>query len=124
MSNTIEDFTDFFHPDKKNLQFMPENPVDRAFKLFDTHLKNITIEMKVEKSVWLYSTQCYRQLQRQINTVFEPCFTTNRTDRNSGLGLYMAKILQEDSMREQLSVRNQDYSGCFEIILPRGDKND
>ena len=55
MSDTIEDFTDFFHPDKKKVKFMPLKTVERAFKLLDTQLQHISIDIKAEKEVWLYS---------------------------------------------------------------------
>jgi len=170
MSDTIEDFTDFFHPDKKKLKFMPVNTVERAFKLLDIDLKDITIEMEAENDTWLYSFENeYLQVllsilhnaidnfnarsvqdpkiqvilkifgemvslsiidngggikSKEINAIFEPYFTTNCTDKNSGLGLYMAKILVEESMHGQLRVHNQDNSACFEIIVPKGEKND
>ena len=55
MSDTIEDFTDFFHPDKKKVKFMPLKTVERAFKLLDTQLQHISIDIKAGKEVWLYS---------------------------------------------------------------------
>jgi signal transduction histidine kinase len=170
MSDTIEDFTDFFHPDKKKVKFMPLKTVERAFKLLDTQLQHISIDIKAEKEVWLYSFENeYLQVlltilhnaienfnvrsvqdpkiqiilqtseeivslcildngggikSKEINTVFEPYFTTNGTGQISGLGLYMAKILVEDSMHGQLSASNQNNGACFEMTLPKGEKND
>lgn len=170
MSDTIEDFTDFFHPDKKEVKFMPMNTVERALILLDTHIQHISIDIKAEKEIWLYSFENeYLQVlltilhnaidnfntrsiqdpkiqiilqtsgekvslcildngrgieSKEIHTIFEPYFTTNCTDKNSGLGLYMAKILVEDSMQGYLTARNQDNGACFEMILPKGKKND
>jgi signal transduction histidine kinase len=169
MSNTIEDFADFFHPDKKKVKFMPLHTIDRALKLIHMHTKNIDIDIKAEKDIWLYSFENeYLQVvltilhnamdnfntkeiqtpeikiilqsseetislhihdngggitSQEINTIFEPYFTTNCTGKNSGLGLYMAKILVEDSMHGQLSVTNQVNGAHFEIMLPKGEKN-
>jgi len=170
MSDTIEDFTDFFHPDKKEIKFMPMNTVERALILLGTHLQHIGIDIKAEKEIWLYSFENeYLQVlltilhnaidnfntrsiqdpkiqiilqtsgemislcildngggieSKEINSVFEPYFTTNCTGKNSGLGLYMAKILVEDSMHGYLNARNQNNGACFEITLPQGGNND
>ncbi len=169
MSDTIEDFTDFFHPNKKEVKFMPLITVERALKLLDIHTKNITIEIKAEKNIWLYSfeneylqvllsilhnaidnfntksiqnpkIQIILQTSKEMvslcildngggirtkehDTVFEPYFTTNCTGNNSGLGLYMAKLLVEDSMHGHLSVINQKHGACFEIVLSKGEEN-
>lgn len=170
MSDTIEDFTDFFHPDKKKIKFMPLETVERALILLDTHLHDISIEIEAKEEIWLYSFENeYLQVllsilhnaidnfkarpihdpkiqiilqisgemvslcildngggitSKEIHTIFEPYFTTNCTDKNSGLGLYMAKILVEDSMQGSLNAHNQNDGACFEITLPKGEKND
>ncbi len=170
MSDTIEDFTDFFHPDKQSLKFMPLRTLERALKLLDTQIQNITVEIKAEKDIWLDSFENeYLQVlltilhnaienfntrsiqdpkieiilqtstdtvslwihdngggikHKEVNAVFEPYFTTNCTGKNSGLGLYMAKILVEDSMHGRLNVSNQNNGAGFEITLHKGAEND
>ncbi len=170
MSDTIEDFADFFHPDKKEIKFMPLTTIGRALKLIDAELKNITIEINTKKDIWLYTYENeYLQVlltilhnaienftahqitdpnihftltsskekvslfiqdngggiqTKKLKTIFDPYFTTNYTGKNSGLGLYMAKILVEESMQGTLNVTNKDGGACFEISLPKGEMND
>jgi C4-dicarboxylate-specific signal transduction histidine kinase len=166
MSDTIEDFTGFFHPDKKKTKFMPLHTVKNALKLIDMHTKYITVDIHAEKDIWLYSFENeYLQVllsilhnaidnfsarstedpkiqiiieardkevslfiqdngggirHKEINTVFEPYYTTSNSGENSGLGLYMAKILVEDSMHGILKISNRHDGACFEITLEEG----
>jgi len=60
---------------------------------------------------------------KEIEAIFDPHFTTNHTGKNSGLGLYMAKILVEESMQGTLSVTNKQRGACFTITLPQGEQN-
>jgi signal transduction histidine kinase len=170
MSNTIEDFTDFFHPDKKKIKFMPLTTIERALKLINVETKNITIEIQAKKDIWLYTyeneylqvlltilhnaienfqTKSIEQPEitillqastsevqlsicdngggiqiKHIDTIFDPYYTTNHTDKNSGLGLYMAKILVEESMFGTLSVTNEKDGACFKITLQTGEIDD
>jgi signal transduction histidine kinase len=57
-----------------------------------------------------------------MESIFDPYVTTNNTKKNSGLGLYMAKLLIEESMHGILRVKNQNGGACFEITLPKGEK--
>jgi signal transduction histidine kinase len=169
MSDTIEDFTDFFHPDKKKIKFMPLTTIERALKLIDVETKNITVKITAKKDIWFYTyeneylqvllTILHNALEnftahqtedphihftlsaekehvslyiqdngggiqtKEIEAIFDPHFTTNHTGKNSGLGLYMAKILVEESMQGTLSVTNKQRGACFTITLPQGEQN-
>ena len=51
-----------------------------------------------------------------INSIFQPYFTTKKD--GTGLGLYMAKVIIEDKMDGNISVRNEDNCVIFTIKLP------
>ncbi len=56
--------------------------------------------------------------EMDMKHIFDPYFTTKFTKEGTGLGLYMAKMMIENSMHGQLHVRNQNDGACFEIIIP------
>jgi PAS domain S-box-containing protein len=53
-----------------------------------------------------------------IERIFEPYFTTKSEGKGTGIGLYMSKMIVENSMPGKLSVRNTDSGACFRIELP------
>ncbi len=53
-----------------------------------------------------------------INKVFEPYFTTKESYNGTGLGLYMSKIIIEQNMKGQLSVKNIKNGVEFTIYIP------
>ena len=169
MSDTIEDFSGFFHPNKQAVYFNPCDTLQRAFKLIHMETRHITTDITCpDEPVTLYSyeneylqvllsilhnalenftlhqienptlkfifqtDQKYITLYIQDNgggikaipmeSIFDPYVTTNNTKKNSGLGLYMAKLLIEESMHGILRVKNQNGGACFEITLPKGEK--
>jgi signal transduction histidine kinase len=169
MSETIEDFANFFRPDKDKTLFSPEKTIHHALRLIGSQTEEIELEFRAEKDTHvvayeneylqvlltilhnaienfhacnihkpkiifrLYSDETNVILEihdngggiRQVplQSIFDPYVTTNRTGKNSGLGLYMAKILVEESMRGRLYAKNEDGGAVFTIILPKGDTN-
>lgn len=57
--------------------------------------------------------------QEIINKIFEPYFTTKYEREGSGIGLYMAKILIEESIGGQLDVKSEDRYTSFKICIPK-----
>jgi two-component system C4-dicarboxylate transport sensor histidine kinase DctB len=53
-----------------------------------------------------------------LDRVFEPYFTTKSEGKGTGIGLYMSKMIVENSMVGKLSVRNTGDGVCFRIELP------
>jgi len=52
-----------------------------------------------------------------IAKVFEPYFTTKHQTQGTGLGLYISKMILQDSMHGTLDVQNRDEGACFTIML-------
>jgi C4-dicarboxylate-specific signal transduction histidine kinase len=53
-----------------------------------------------------------------IDKVFEPYFTTKHAGSGTGLGLYIVKIIIENSMKGEVSVENKNGGANFEIKIP------
>ncbi|HAL86680.1 MAG TPA: hypothetical protein DCM31_07335 [Deferribacteraceae bacterium] len=53
-----------------------------------------------------------------LERIFEPYFTTKPEGKGTGIGLYMSKMIVENSMTGKLTVRNTDKGACFRIELP------
>ncbi len=51
-----------------------------------------------------------------MDKIFEPYFTTKKD--GTGFGLYMAKVIIEDKMDGKITVKNQNNSVIFTLILP------
>jgi len=54
--------------------------------------------------------------EENLEKIFEPYFTTKNNNNNTGIGLYMAKMLIEDGMKKKLEVSNTSYGVKFSII--------
>ncbi|MEA2028647.1 MAG: ATP-binding protein [Campylobacterota bacterium] len=50
--------------------------------------------------------------------MFEPYFTTRHKSQGTGLGLYIAKLIIEESLEGILTVSNSSKGASFEIQLP------
>jgi len=56
--------------------------------------------------------------EKEPDRIFEPYYTSKFKHEGTGLGLYMAKLLTENSMGGHLRVKNSDKGALFEIELP------
>ena len=169
MSDTIEDFSNFFHPDKTETKFLLQNVIVKALELIDQRTKHVKIKIVSDKELKLFSFEKeYLQVlliilnnaidnfeskaipepkidivmkehdgmvtlaicdngggvdEGVIDRIFDPYYTTKFAKEGTGLGLYMAKMMIENSMHGQLHVKNKNAGACFEIITPpRKDK--
>ncbi|MEA3372438.1 MAG: response regulator [Campylobacterota bacterium] len=165
MSDTIEDFANFFHPEKRETRFSILESVKGSLKLIESRLRGIDVKIKADEDITVLSFEKeYRQVILAImnnaidnfeakatekpeieitikdhtdtaylcihdngggieaedaSRVFEPYYTTKFANEGRGLGLYMAKMLVESSMRGQLQVRNINDGACFEIEISK-----
>ena len=165
MSNTINDFMNFFRPDKKKNIFYIYNVVYESLKLLENRILDIKFDVIVSKKVEIYNYENeylqvlliilnnaidnfditnienkkieikysennnYSKLfisdnsggikKENLENIFEPYFTTKFKKEGTGLGLYMAKILIEDSMNGSLSVESFGSSSTFIIRLKK-----
>lgn len=56
-----------------------------------------------------------------LDKIFEPYFTTKHKVQGTGLGLYIAKLVVENSLLGFLSVENKQNGACFTIKIPKGE---
>ena len=54
-----------------------------------------------------------------IDKIFNPYFTTKKDIEGSGLGLYISKMVIEESMQGVLSVTNSSVGACFSVTIPQ-----
>jgi len=51
-----------------------------------------------------------------LDKIFDPYFTTNHKSKGKGLGLYIAKMIVEESFNGSISAHNH-HGACFSIVL-------
>ncbi|MEV9642556.1 PAS domain-containing sensor histidine kinase [Aliarcobacter butzleri] len=56
-----------------------------------------------------------------LDKIFEPYFTTKHKAQGTGLGLYIAKMVVENSLLGFLSIENKQNGACFTIKIPKGE---
>ncbi|WP_158298200.1 ATP-binding protein [Sulfurovum sp. NBC37-1] len=170
MSDTIEDFLHFFHPNKQKTSVLLQACVEKALHLTGIYSKNIKVSINANKESWVYTYE--KELiqviliilnnamdnfkikstsdpkieisveshqgkallsirdngggieEKEIDRIFEPYYTTKFKHEGTGLGLYMAKLLTENSMGGSLRVKNVKGGALFEIALPKGENKD
>ena len=165
MSNTINDFKNFYSSDKVKKNFLLEDIVNDAIKVVKGTLSYYSISVVIDKEDDLrcngYSNELQQVLviilnnakdilvQNEVETptieirlfkeegalmieiydnggglqpelltkIFEPYFTTKHKSQGTGLGLYIAKVVIEESLTGQLSVKNTNDGACFKIKI-------
>lgn len=53
--------------------------------------------------------------EESLDKVFKPYFTTKEKNKHQGIGLYMSKMLIEESMGKKLKVCNTTFGVKFTI---------
>ena len=166
MSDTIEDFMNYFHPDKEKKVFLIHDSFMKALQLLKTRTSDITINLKVNEElqingyeneftqiilvilnnaldnyeitkvdnfiidIFIEENNNYYTIlikdngggieAKTIDKIFEPYFTTKFQKEGSGIGLYMAKMILEQSMQSSIDVRSYGNITIFEIQLNKG----
>ena len=159
MSQTIDNFRDFYLPNKKKERFSVQQASLETLEIMDDQFKqhNIEVSMDVKDDIEIKSYKNeYKQvllnllgnakdvfLQKEIRSpkititiesncisvldnaggipkevlprIYEPYFTTK--EGNSGIGLYMSKMIIEKDMKGELRVENSKEGVVFKIIF-------
>ncbi|MEA3512084.1 MAG: ATP-binding protein, partial [Campylobacterota bacterium] len=169
MSDTIEDFANFFHTDKVISNTDIQKVVNKSVELLETRLNSIDLTItfcedcicktyeneliqvllvilnnaldnfenkKIENkkidiliepidgNIEIKITDNGGGISKEIiDKIFDPYFTTKFKKEGTGLGLYMAKMIAEDSMNGSLSVKSINDKTTFEIKIKNNGEN-
>lgn len=159
MSQTIDDFKNFYEPRKRKEDFSVEEVSKEVLEILKYTLdeNSIEVDLLVRSDVILYNYKNeYKQVllnllsnakdalfenttispkitiiinkstvrvidnaqgiePKIMHKIFEPYFTTK--EGNSGIGLYMSKIIIEKNMGGKLTVVNKDEGAEFSLIF-------
>ena len=167
MSHTIDDFRNFFMPNKDKKAFSIQNSIDDVMRIIGMSIANqdISIEIDIphDETIIGYKNE-YEQvilnllsnakdaivlsringgkiriaLERDgnivrliiqdngggikiepIERIFEPYVSSKEQNEGTGIGLYMAKLIIEKSMKGKLDVRNENGGAIFTIEVER-----
>ena len=98
--------------------------------LVSNAIEALNLRHIVEKKIFITSTLDTHQLiisiednaggvdEAHIHTIFDPYFTTKDQTGGTGLGLYISKIIIEQSMQGILTVSNTEHGAAFTITIP------
>jgi len=168
MSHTIDDFRNFFKPDKTRVDFRVSSACREAISLADAAIKNahITLTLTVvhDSTVYGYEREFAQVIlnlitnakdiliqravsdpmiairidrtdaevlvtvednaggvrEEELERIFEPYYTTKSSTKGTGLGLYISKMIIENNMNGELSVRNTEQGALFTIRITDG----
>lgn len=170
MSNTIEDFMHFFHPDKEKNNFCLNSLIKKAISLAQSRDNHIRFDIEIDGEINIYTFEneflqvllillenaidsfkttknnhkyigIFAHNEKEniilrirdnaggipptiIDKIFEPFFTTKFKDEGSGIGLYMAKMIIEESIGGKLDVYSQNIYTNFKITIKKENTND
>lgn len=164
MSKTIDDFKNFFEPNKEKKSFMMHELLQKSIYILKGNLKynNITVETNLNNTLKCFGHPSELQqvivailnnakdalLQNKvknakitinskryngmiiiticdnagginesiIDKIFDPYFTTKHKSQGTGLGLYISKLIVEESLNGELTATNTEVGACFEIL--------
>ena len=166
MSSTIEDFTNFFNPNKQKDCFDIVQSINETLQIMEKTLKKENIKLtqdchsaKVigvsnelsqilinliqnskdafiqnnvhDRKIFIYSKKyegnviiCIEDNAGGIDSaildkIFEPYFTTKHSSKGIGLGLFMSKMICEQSLNGKIEIRNiqNGTQACITITL-------
>jgi len=162
MSNTIDDFRDFYRPSKEKAPFCVVEAIEATLTIMSTQIEKNDIEVTIsgepmevngyenefkqailnilsnakdaivskkaqkgkfqgkiditiaEDTIRIYNNGGFADAE-VLERMFEPYFTTKFEDKGTGIGLYMTKMIIENSMNGEISAHNIDEGVVFII---------
>jgi signal transduction histidine kinase len=169
MSSTIDDFRNYFRPDKEKIRFDAAESIGESLEFLHDSFANHNIAMVFERRGTFEVTGFKNELQQVLinvlnnakdaiishapqqgkvtvgireeqgkqvvisiqdngggideailDKVFAPYFTTKFHDQGTGIGLYMSKMIVEDSMEGTLTIENSGGGALCSIAVPKG----
>ncbi len=162
MSNTIDDFRDFYQPSKEKAHFCVSEAIEASLTIMSTQIEKNDIEVSikgeplvvngyenefkqailnilsnakdaivskkaqkgkfqgkivitiVEDTIRIYNNGGSADAEI-LERMFEPYFTTKFEDKGTGIGLYMTKMIIENSMGGEITVQNINEGVQFTI---------
>jgi len=160
MSDTIEDFMNYYRPDKEKSTFKIIDALTQALEVahinnktsltvdsddrlslyglkneyiqvivsilsnihdlvIERKIKNPKIDIKLHKkskdAILSITDNAGGIKDENLSKIFNPYFTTKHQSMGTGLGLYIAKMIIEDTMNGSLSVKNSNDGVTFTI---------
>ncbi|PHS36772.1 MAG: hypothetical protein COB07_12130 [Sulfurovum sp.] len=93
----------------------------------DAHKANKSVKPFIHIHIFAKNTQIIVEIRDNaggidagiLGKIFEANFTTKTSSKNTGLGLYISKMIIENNMQGKLSVSNTLNGCCVEIQLKR-----
>lgn len=165
MSTTIDDFRNFFRPNREKQAFFIHHVIQETVDLLDASFRHNQIEVFLAQcpdrlTAWGYSNEFSQVLLNVLNNakdailqhqpasrkitihasqtrdmivvritdngggipetilgrIFEPYFTTKH--KGTGIGLYMSRMIMENSMHGSIDVENIEGGACFSLYCP------
>lgn len=109
----INGYTEEF---KQVLLIIFDNALD-SFNDHNIHKKEITCKIGKESGLSFISIENTGEniSTENISQIFDPYFSTKNNKKNEGLGLYIAKMLIEESMNKEIKVSNTENGVKFSI---------
>jgi PAS domain S-box-containing protein len=167
MSQTIDDFRNFFNTNKPKEAFVVNDIIEDALMMLKGTLKNqqISVRITAEEKITVFGykseltqvlinlitnskdaflehgiKKCFIDIHvarfdgetllitlrdnaggidvNIMDKIFEPYFTTKQPSLGTGLGLYMSKMIIENSMQGRIEACNAGDGTCFDIKVP------
>lgn len=98
------------------LRVIIENAID---SIIDSKVQKPTIKIYISKDnnipILSIENNGEKISENLLNKIFEPYFTTKNKNHHQGIGLYMSKMLIEESMNKKLKVQNTTFGVKFII---------